>query len=303
MPHYLFDLYSAFTGSAFGGSHAGIIYDPEGLDAEKMQQIAREVRAPATCFVMSVKDREVSVRFFSTAQEYPMCGHGTLALMTGLIERGYLDIPCGESEEVYLRTPASSAAVAVNHRHDSRVEVMLNLEPAEFEAASIDQGLFESLFGASMGNLDASSPVEYTRSDFSHLVVPMSSLQGVQSLSPDFGRLADYCEEADIDTVMFFCHETIEVENTVHCREFAPRAGTPEVPAAGTTNRALACYLARHALIQAGGDAPCVVRAEQGYEIQRPSLVTTRMILKENLPTDIWVGGLATQVVRGQFSL
>ena len=30
MPHYLFDLYSAFTDSAFGGSHAGIIYDGEG---------------------------------------------------------------------------------------------------------------------------------------------------------------------------------------------------------------------------------------------------------------------------------
>ena len=131
----------------------------------------------------------------------------------------------------------------------------------------------------------------------------MPSLQDVQSLSPDFRRLADHCEEADIDTVMFFCHETIEVENTVHCREFAPRAGTPEVPAAGTTNRALACYLARHALIQAEGDVPCVVRAEHGHEIQRPSLVTTRMILKGNLPTDIWVGGLATQVVRGQFSL
>ena len=69
MPHYLFDLYSAFTDAAFGGSHAGIIYDGEGLTTETMQQIAREVRAPATCFVMSAKDREVGVRFFATAQE------------------------------------------------------------------------------------------------------------------------------------------------------------------------------------------------------------------------------------------
>ena len=39
MPHYLFDLYSAFTGSAFGGSHAGIIYDGEGLDTEEKEKI------------------------------------------------------------------------------------------------------------------------------------------------------------------------------------------------------------------------------------------------------------------------
>ena len=50
MPHYLFDLYSAFTDSAFGGSHAGIIYDGEGLTTETMQQIAREVRAPRNLF-------------------------------------------------------------------------------------------------------------------------------------------------------------------------------------------------------------------------------------------------------------
>ena len=303
MPSYLFDLYSAFTDTPFGGSHAGIIYDGESVSTEKMQQIAREVRAPATCFVMKVDGRDVHVRFFSTAQEYPMCGHGTLALMTGLIARGYLDISQGATENVHLHTTANSALVRVTHQNDGRVEVMLNLEPAEFEAASIDDDELRTLFGGSPDDLETSLPIEFTASDFSHLVVPMASLAGVQSLSPDFDRLNDYCEKADIDTVMLFCRQTVEAENTVHCREFAPRVGTPEVPAAGTTNRALACYLARHGLINAQGNAPCIVRAEQGYEIERPSLVTTRMALDGNVPSDIWVGGLATQVVRGQFSV
>ena len=303
MPSYLFDLYSAFTDTPFGGSHAGIIYDGEAVWTEKMQQIAREVRAPATCFVMKVDARDVHVRFFSTAQEYPMCGHGTLALMTGLISRGYLDIPQGATENVHLHTPANSALVRVTHQNDGRVGVMLNLEPAEFEAASIDDDELQTVFGGSPEDLESSLPIESTASDFSHLLVPMASLAGVQSLSPDFARLHDYCERADIDTVMCFCRQTVEAKNTVHCREFAPRTGTPEVPAAGTTNRALACYLARHGLINTQGDAPCIVRAEQGYEIERPSLVTTRMALDENVPTDIWVGGLATQVVRGQFSV
>jgi len=301
MPSYLFDLYSAFSGAAFGGSHAGIIYDPEGLDADTMQQIAREVRAPATCFVMKVDGRDVHVRFFSTAQEYPMCGHGTLALMTGLISRGYLDIPQGATENVHLHTPANSALVKVAHQNEGRVEVMLNLEPAEFEAASIDADQLRTLFGGSPDDLESSLPVEFTASDFSHLVIPLATLASVQSLAPDFDRLNDYCEKADIDTVILFCQQTVEPENTVHCREFAPRVGTPEVPAAGTTNRALACYLARHGLFNAQADAPCIVRAEQGYEIDRPSLVTTRMALDGNVPTDIWVGGLATHVVRGQF--
>ena len=147
--------------------------------------------------------------------------HGTLALMTGLVSRGYLDISRGSSDEVTLRTPASSASVAVDHQDDGRIEVMLNLEPAEFEPASIDKETLERLFGAGAGDLDGSLPVEYTRSDFSHLVIPMSSLLGVQSLAPDFEQLADYCEQRDIDTVMLFCRENSRSANTVHCREFA----------------------------------------------------------------------------------
>lgn len=230
-----------------------------------------------------------------------MCGHGTLALMTGLISRGYLDIPQGATENVHLHTPANSALVKVAHQNEGRVEVMLNLEPAEFEAASIDADQLRTLFGGSPDDLESSLPVEFTASDFSHLVIPLATLASVQSLAPDFDRLNDYCEKADIDTVILFCQQTVEPKNTVHCREFAPRVGTPEVPAAGTTNRALACYLARHGLFNAQADAPCIVRAEQGYEIDRPSLVTTRMALDGNVPTDIWVGGLATHVVRGQF--
>ncbi len=303
MPSYLFDLYSAFSDTTFGGSHAGIIYDGEAVSIGRMQQIAREVRAPATCFVMKVQQRDIHARFFSTSQEYPMCGHGTLALMTGLTSRGYLDIPRGTTESIHLHTPVNSARVRVAHQNDGRVEVMLNLESVEFEAASIDADQLRTLFRGSPDDLETSLPIEFTVSDFSHLLVPMATLASVQSLSPDFVRLHDYCEAADIDTVMFFCVDTVEAENTVHCREFAPRTGTPEVPAAGTTNRALACYLARHGLINVRGNVPCTVRAEQGYEINRPSLITTHMVLDGNVPTDIWVGGLATQVVRGQFSV
>jgi len=302
MRSYEFDLFSAFTGTAFGGSHAGIIYDGEALSADQMQQIAREVGAPATCFVMRVDEHDVRVRFFSTAQEYPMCGHGTLALMTGLISRRYLDISTGMTENVGLHTPASSIVVRVCHQEDGRIEVMLNLKPAVFESAAISADQLRKLFGGNANDLEISLPVEFTASDFSHLVIPLSTLNGVQSLAPDFDRLRDFCERSDIDTVVFFCPQTVEPGNTVHCREFAPRAGTPEVPAAGTTNRALACYLARHGLIESVGQEPCIVRAEQGYEMGRPSLVTTSVVLDGKVPTDLWVGGLATQVVRGQFS-
>jgi len=298
---YQFDLFNAFTENAFGGSPAGIIYDGTELSTEQMQRIAREVGAPATCFVIRVEKQDVHVRFFSTVQEYPMCGHGTLGLMTGLVERGHLEVPLGQTKKVHLHTSASSAVVQVTHRSNSRIEVMLKLAPAVFEPASLTADQFKVFFGVSSQARDSTLPVEYTASDFSHLVVPLKTLDDIRAVTPDFERIHEFCTQHHIDTVVLFSQQTVHPDSTVHCREFAPRVGTPEVPAAGTTNRALSCYLVRHDLLECSDEKSHTVTSEQGYEIDRPSVVTTRMALDGKTPTDLWVGGVATKAMSGQF--
>ena len=301
MNPYQFDLFNAFTENAFGGSPAGIIYDGAELSTEQMQRIAREVGAPATCFVIRVEKHDVHVRFFSTAQEYPMCGHGTLGLMTGLVERGHLEVSLGQTKKFDLHTSASSAVVEVTHRSDSRTEVMLKLAPAVFEPASLTPDQFKVFFGVSSQAMDSSLPVEYTASDFSHLVVPLKGLDDIRAVTPDFERIHEFCTQHHIDTVVLFSQQTVYPESTVHCREFAPRVGTPEVPAAGTTNRALSCYLVRHDLLECSDGESCAVTSEQGYAMDRPSVVTTRMALDGKTPTDLWVGGVATKAMSGRF--
>jgi len=298
---YQFDLYNAFTENAFGGSPAGIIYDGTELSTEQMQRIAREVGAPATCFVIRVEKQDVHVRFFSTAKEYSMCGHGTLGLMTGLVERGHLEVSLGQTKKFDLHTSVSSAVVEVTHRSDSRIEVMLKLAPAVFEPASLTPDQFKVFFGVNSQAMDSSLPVEYTASDFSHLVVPLKGLDDIRAVTPDFGRIHEFCTQHHIDTVVLFSQQTVHPDSTVHCREFAPRVGTPEVPAAGTTNRALSCYLVRHDLLECSDGESCAVTSEQGYAMDRPSVVTTRMALDGKTPTDLWVGGVATKAMSGQF--
>jgi PhzF family phenazine biosynthesis protein len=298
---YQFDLFNAFTENAFGGSPAGIIYDGTELSTEQMQRIAREVGAPATCFVIRVEKHDVHVRFFSTAKEYPMCGHGTLGLMTGLVERGHLEVSLGQTKKFDLHTSASSAVVEVTHRSDSRIEVMLKLAPAVFEPASLTPDQFKVFFGVNSQAMDSSLPVEYTASDFSHLVVPLKTLDDVRAVTPDFERIREFCTQHHIDTVVLFSQQTVHPESTVHCREFAPRVGTPEVPAAGTTNRALSCYLVRHDLLECSDGESCAVTSEQGYAMDRPSVVTTRMALDGKAPTNLWVGGVATKAMSGEF--
>ena len=51
MPRYRVDLFDSFSEQPFGGSPAGVIYGAADLAASDMQKIAKEIGAPATCFV------------------------------------------------------------------------------------------------------------------------------------------------------------------------------------------------------------------------------------------------------------
>ena len=80
--------------------------------AEEMQRVACEMNAPATGFIQACDSASVDVRFFSTKTEYGMCGHGTLGLMTWLVERSVFPLGArpGSTLRVTLRTPSSAPA-------------------------------------------------------------------------------------------------------------------------------------------------------------------------------------------------
>jgi trans-2,3-dihydro-3-hydroxyanthranilate isomerase len=77
---------------------------------------------------------------------------------------------------------------------------------------------------------------------------------------------------------------------------FSDDLGVPEDPATGSAAGCLAGYLVEHRLF--GADA-VDVRVEQGYEIQRPSLLYLRAE-REGDTINISVGGKVQLVARGE---
>ena len=303
MPRYRLELFDSFSEQPFGGSPAGVIYGAADLAVSEMQKIAKEIGAPATCFVLNVDKQDAYVRFFSTSTEYPMCGHATLALMTSLVERGMLKVETGKGVAANLHTPENSAVVELVRRHDGRVETMLKLAPADFDPVLMSEADLESLFGPEIKGSDTNLPVGRTESDFTHLVIPINDLETMRTIVPIYPNIESMCAEKQIDTVVLFTLDTVHAESTVHCREFAPLVGTPEVPAAGTTNRALACYLLQHGLLEIPPNGRCTLICEQGYEMNRPSKVRTELTLNKGEIVNIRVGGLATKTISGHFHL
>ncbi len=298
-----FALYDAFSDLVFGGSQAGLVSDAARLDADTRQRIASEIGAPATGFITACSAGSISARFHSTKKEYPMCGHGTICMMTQMVEQGILSWNGGDSIDVELILPTTSAAVEIRRRHDNRVLVMLDISPPVFRQDHLDLEQLAGLLGIGLEDCRQELPLETATGDFIHLVLPTRDLAAIRRINPDFDGLTRFCQEYEIDSVAVFCTEVERPGNTLHVRDFCPAVGVPESAAAGTTNAALTAYLVRHAIVKGNSDGQLVVECEQGHEIGRPSSICSVVAIDDGSIVRLQVGGVATKVMDGQLYL
>jgi trans-2,3-dihydro-3-hydroxyanthranilate isomerase len=124
--------------------------------------------------------------------------------------------------------------------------------------------------------------------------VPLRGLGAVQRSRADMG----HWDAAFSGTTgaFVFCRETVDAGHAFHARMFAPSYGVPEDPATGSAVAALAGLLAHHISLTDGDHE---FRIEQGYEMDRPSLITLGMTIKDRRLTAGSIGGHAVVVSEG----
>jgi len=271
-----FAMYNAFCASPYAGSAGAVVLNAANVPRAQRERIAREIGAPATAFVSDISREEVAVQFFSTVMELPMCGHGTMCLVTSLVEAGLLPAPGpGKRREIALSLPKGAATVAYGLTAQGRVEVMLDVAPARYTVANLDLEELAGLLGARVSDIPDTLPVLVASADFIHLCLPFRDLDAIGRLNPNFPELAGFCRRNGLETVASFTLDTVDPDANLHVRDFCPAVGVAESAAAGTTNAALAGYLMHNALTPPETPGRWTIRAEQGIEIDRPSRITT----------------------------
>ena len=296
-----FALYDAFADTAFGGSQAAIVTAAAGIDDEQRQRIAREIGMPATAFVDAVSQDVVSAQFKSAVMELPMCGHGTICLLTYLLDSGMIHFEA--PRELELRLPATSARVSLDRRNDGRFRIMLDIDPPRFEPAPPHIGELLTLLQLDSDALSAEYPLETALGDFVHLLMPLRGLDAMRVAKPDFNGVVEFCNAYGIETIALFCTEVVNAGHDVHVRDFCPAVGVSESAAAGTTNAAVSSYLLHRGLVRAK-DGSVEINAEQGIELGRPSSIKSRITLSAAGDIErLQVGGVATRVIDGQIHL
>ena len=296
-------MYDAFTDVPYSGSQAAVILHASDISTPNRIRIAREIGVPATAFVNDVNDNRIKVQFFSTVMDLPMCGHGTVCLITRLVSQELLPCKGAGWHKAVLELPNGEAAVEYRRTKIGRVEVMLDVPAAQFVAAKLDLEELLGILGVGVGEISNNLPPEVATSNFIHLCLPMRDLTAIRDLKPDFTALTKFCNDNGLETIATFSTEVVDKTCDVHVRDFCPAVGVTESAAAGTTNAALSTYLFYKGVVKPSDDGNLQVCAEQGMELGRPSRVKTRMKTQSGNITRLQVGGLANLIIEGTINV
>lgn len=95
MAEYEITIVDSFTTERYAGNPCGVVTRAEGLSAEQMQAIARELNLSETAFATPSEVADFRVRFFTPRKEIPLAGHPTIATMHALVEDGLIELAEG----------------------------------------------------------------------------------------------------------------------------------------------------------------------------------------------------------------
>jgi len=210
----------AFASEPFGGNPAVVCLVEAPREADWMQRVARETQAPATAFVVRA-EHGFDLRWFTSAAELQLCGHGTLASAHVLWETG--EVRGDQAIDFHTRGGALTA-----RRSSETIEIEL---PASVdEPAAAPDGLADAL---------GAEPIYVGRSRFDYLV-ELGDEAALRALRPDFQKLARVKTRGVIVT----SRPTTAGVDFVS-RFFAPSVGINEDHVTGSAHCCLAPFWSR----------------------------------------------------------
>ena len=323
----------AFTDVLFGGNPAGVVPRAEGLSADLMQKIAREMNLSETAFVVDLRKADFEetrgrgnqesgvaqpggpegsicpdfeVRFFTPQSEVDLCGHATIGTFWLLAELGLITRTSpvlDEETRVYQQTGAGVLPVDLLlgcEGTPSRVMMTQNLPEVAFQLGRPEIAELERILGAPGGavtGLENARP-QAVSTGLLDLIVPVSSREALLSMRPDMAPLARFCQGKQIISVHCFSMDTMDSASTVHCRDFAPAVGIPEEAATGTASGATGAYLVLNRLVDTKEPMTRII-CEQGHIMKRPSTIYVEIGVKSGDIVSVRVGGSAVTVMKG----
>lgn len=287
-----FFITDVFTNRKYGGNPLATFIDCESLSDREMQQIAKEINFSETTFITSrqPKDGGYAVRIFTPNAEVEFAGHPTLG--TAYVIREILGLT--QAKEVMLNLGIGKIPVSFTDVSNAPPHLWMKQMSPKF-GKRVEPDALASVLGVDVMDIALDSPIEEVSSGFPTLIVPLTSLAALKRVKIDKDRYFALIKDAWAKIILVFSREVYEKGQTLSVRVFADFYGIYEDAATGSSNGALAAYLARHQLL---GSSSIDVLAGQGYEMARPSTLALRTRDFQG-DIEIFVGGNVVKVAEG----
>jgi trans-2,3-dihydro-3-hydroxyanthranilate isomerase len=294
-----------FTEKRFGGNPLAVVHDADGLDTAQMQTIAREFNLSETVFVLKPENpaHSARVRIFTPTSELPFAGHPTIGAATLLAE---LRTPSGGAERdaiIALEEGIGIVRVGVRFRNGAPAAY------AEFDAPKLPQeaGALPpvEVLAAALGlipreiGFENHKPICFAAGN-TFGFVPVATLDAIGRARVNAANWAAAFQEQGIVGVYLYTRQCRHTTSAFHARMFAPDLGVPEDPATGS---AAVCFAGLIHTFDGLPDGTHRRIIEQGYEMERPSVISLTLTAARNKLEAVRIGGYSVRVAEGQIAI
>jgi trans-2,3-dihydro-3-hydroxyanthranilate isomerase len=299
MKHLKFKHVDAFTTTPFTGNPAAVVTDASSLTEQQMLMIARELNLPETAFVLPTAktDTDLRIRWYTSTNEVPLCGHATIASFHALAEEGKLGMRNDGTFDFRLETASGILPVSVQKEGKS-TSVLFGLPMPDFEKAGEYRIDLSRLLNITLKELDPSFPILRD----AYLYVPVRRLHSLFTIRPNFALLASFLEMRKFGGICVYTTETIDRDSVVHARFFAPHQGTNEDPVTGSAQGPLMVLLYREGVLKVP-EGKAIFQGEQGDAIGRRGRVSVELTVDNGVPSTLAIGGQAVTVIESDLLL
>jgi len=283
-----------FAEEKYAGNQLAVLRDTKSLTDIEMQKIAREMNFSETTFILSEQphDGGYDVRIFTPNTELPFAGHPTLGTAFVIQQ----EIVKQRVEKVILNLKVGQIHVTLVYS-ENRIDYLWMRQIAPTFGPTHEKEQFAKMLGLGSDDISDQFPVQEVSTGVFCFIVPLKSLDAVKKARISKEKFFKFIEQTQSKAVLIFSPETYDKENDLNVRFFADYLGVPEDPATGSANGCLAAYLVKHKYF---GKEEIDIRVEQGYEIERPSLLLLRA-KNDSGEIEVNVGGKVIMIAKGEF--
>jgi trans-2,3-dihydro-3-hydroxyanthranilate isomerase len=299
--YYLLDV---FTDRPLAGNPLAAVVDCEGLDTATMQKIAAEFNLSETVFLFEPRDpvNTARLRIFAPRAEFPFAGHPTIGAAILLGELRARELLRAQDVRVVIEEDIGTISCIVRHRPGKSYQADFTLPklPARVGVPQSPDRLAAALgLGPADIGFDRHVPSIYSAGT-PFTFVPVANLAALVRARPRADLFEATFTPVEAAHAFLYTRETLDAGHDFHARMFAPTLGIAEDPATGSAAAAFAGVLMAFEKVPDGNHALTI---EQGYEIDRPSLIILGLEVERGVLVEASVGGAAVILAEGFLDL